>query len=587
MLKMEDVTMRRTTLPHPPAALLLLAFVAIAPACAQGQNRQDPGKPPATRELRLDQRYLHFPVGLDKDRSMVKLLVDGEIVRYFTLEIAPKGATPLYWASLDVGEFAGKQATLAIEGEAKLLDAVEQGATIRTAQNAYRESHRPQFHFSPRVGWTNDPNGLVYLDGEYHLFFQHNPYGTNWGNMTWGHAVSTDLVHWEELGDALHPDISGTMFSGSAVADHQNTSGLQRGDAPPMLAFYTAAGGQSYEKRPFTQCMAYSTDRGRTWIKYAGNPVVAHIRGGNRDPKVFWHAPSNKWIMVLYIDRGNFVVFASKNLRDWEKQSGLKFPEGHECPELFELPLDGDPAKTRWVIWEGGGRHMIGGFDGTTFTPETGVLKSEWGVNCYAGQLWNHVPDGRTLFIGWMRAKTLPGAKFPVYPGMPFNQQMTFPREFTLRGTAEGPRLFAMPAREIETLRRAHYTWSAAPLEPGVNLLQGVSGELFDIEATIAPQTAQRIVLDVRGTPITYNTQTRILACMGKEAETGLHDGRLKLRVLVDRTSLEIFVNDGRHVFSFCFAPDANNKTLRLAAEGGTAAVHALNVWKLASIWAG
>ena len=536
------------------------------------------------RELLLEHRYLHFPVGGDTARKTVQLRVDGEVVRYFHVEIVPKGTKPRYWASLDVGAFAGKQATLTIQGDAALLDFVAQGDVPRIQADAYHEALRPQFHFSPLQGWTNDPNGLVYFEGKYHLFFQHNPFGTNWGNMTWGHAVSPDLVHWTEVGDALHPDAFGTMFSGSAVVDHNNTSGLGKGGVPPMMAYYTAAGGQALEKVPFTQCMAYSTDRGATWTKYEKNPVVEHIVGSNRDPKVFWHEPSKKWVMALYLERSKFVIMGSENGRDWKKLSDVAFPNGHECPELFELALDGDENNTRWIFWEGGGRHLIGTFDGERFTPETGVLQSEWGANCYAGQLWNDVPDGRTLFIGWMRGKTIPESKEVVFAEMPFNQQMTFPREFTLRTTPDGPRLFAQPAREIETLRGKHrrdlpMIAIISPLQPKIQ------GDVLDIDVSITPNSAEQVTVGVMGTHIVYDAAAKELRCLGKKVQCGLLDGRLKLRMLVDRRSLEIFINDGRYVMSFYFQADKEKLPVTMTSTGGQATFDSVDIWELASIW--
>ena len=161
-------------------------------------------------------------------------------------------------------------------------------------QTAYKETYRPQYHFTPKTNWTNDPNGLIYYKGEYHLFFQHNPTGINWGNMTWGHAVSPDLVHWKQLPHAIHPDELGTIFSGSGVVDWNNTGGFQTGDEAVLVAFYTSAGNHAPEKVPFTQSIAYSNDRGRSWTKYEGNPVIEHIVASNRDPKVIWHEPTKK-----------------------------------------------------------------------------------------------------------------------------------------------------------------------------------------------------------------------------------------------------------------------------------------------------
>ncbi|NWF85857.1 MAG: glycoside hydrolase family 32 protein, partial [Bryobacteraceae bacterium] len=234
----------------------------------------------------------------------VEVVLEGRILRQFEIELSDQ---PEWWAFLDVKPWRSQTVIVRAEGlpaGSRALEMIDQGNAINGAETLYRERLRPQFHFTSRRGWNNDPNGLVYFEGTWHLFYQHNPYGWNWGNMHWGHAVSRDLVHWKETGDVLFPDAMGTMFSGSAVVDWQNTSGFGRRGVPPLVLFYTAAGGTSKlsEGRPFTQCLAYSTDKGRTWIKYAGNPVLPEITPGNRDPKVIWHEPSRRWIMTLYVE---------------------------------------------------------------------------------------------------------------------------------------------------------------------------------------------------------------------------------------------------------------------------------------------
>ena len=269
----------------------------------------------------------------------------------------------------------------------------------------YQEQYRPQFHFSPMKNWTNDPNGLVFYKGEYHLFFQHNPTGINWGNMTWGHAVSPDLVHWTQLEHAIHPDKLGTIFSGSAVVDWDNTAGFQTGDEKVIVCIYTSAGN------PFTQSIAYSNDRGRTWTKYEKNPVLKHIVGGNRDPKVFWHAPTKKWVMALFLDGGKYALFGSPNLKEWTKLSDVPPSGADECPDMFELPVDGDAKNTRWVFWGGNSNYLIGKFDGTTFTKEAGPFRFEHGNNYYAAQSYSDIPkeDGRRIQIAWMHGGRYPG----------------------------------------------------------------------------------------------------------------------------------------------------------------------------------
>jgi fructan beta-fructosidase len=456
------------------------------------------------------------------------------------------------------------------EGVLNGLQLVEFAGTHPEQPELYREKYRPQFHFTSATNWLNDPNGLVWHKGTYHLFFQHNPRGNQWGNMTWGHAQSSDLVHWEQLDDAIRPDSNGTIFSGSAVVDKRNTAGFGAG---AIVAMFTYAG------EPFTQGIAYSTDQGRTFTKYP-RPVLENYGPGNRDPKVFWHQPSRAWRMALYLGTpGRFAIFGAPDLKHWTKLSDVKFPDGAECPELFEIPVEGQPGKTRWVFWEGAGRYMVGWFDGTNFVAETGVLQSEWGANSYAGQTYNNEPKGRRVLITWMRGGS--------YPDMPFNQQMSIPRELSLRNTDAGLRLFQMPVREVEALRRANHHWANEALAPRRDLLGGLGGELLDLDLELKLGDAKAVELGLRGNTIRYDARTQTLMAFNHSASLAPRGGeRIKLRVLLDVTSLEIFANDGQVTMSFALVPDLDNKTLSLTSTGGTARVVNLDVYQLRSIYA-
>ena len=253
-----------------------------------------------TRAVDVDQDYLHFPVKTGGLKRLVKLQRDGASLREFTIEFAT--GEPDFWVYLETHDFRGEKLTLVAEqrrgDRGNVFDRVTAGDTPKNFDTFYEEELRPQFHFSSPRGWNNDPNGLVFYKGEYHLFYQRNPFGWAWGNMTWGHAISEDLVHWKHMPDALHPDAMGTMYSGTAIVDKKNTLGFKTGDEDPIILFYTSAGGMNpwSKGEPHTQSMAYSNDRGRTITKYEGNPIVDFIRGGNRDPMVFWHEPTKKWV---------------------------------------------------------------------------------------------------------------------------------------------------------------------------------------------------------------------------------------------------------------------------------------------------
>ena len=451
------------------------------------------------------------------------------------------------------------------------------------------ERLRPQFHFTAKENWLNDPNGLVYYAGTYHLFFQHNPHGREWGNMTWGHALSYDLIHWQQLPHALLPDSSGTIFSGSAVVDWHNTAGLQKGENPTLVALYTAAGNTSPESagKPFAQCLAYSHDAGMTWQKYAGNPVLPPIvedPRGARDPKVFWHAPSGRWIMALYVgvslagqvdaqdkhpQMSCVYFYQSPDLKAWKFLSAVA--GFYECPDLLELPVEGS-SETRWLLYGADGQYWLGQFDGNSFKRESGFHRLDYGHSYYAAQTYSNAPDQRRILIAWLR-----GGK---YPDMPFSQQMSFPTDLTLRHTPVGLRVHRNPVCEIESLRTR--THSFADLEPAhAEALSGIAHDLLDIEVELWLNGAQEISLEIRGQRITLCRNLRLVT-PGGSAELPDNAGRISLRILVDRTSIEVFADAGREVISFCYLPELTAAPLRLCASDGRAIAKRLLIHELA-----
>lgn len=538
---------------------------------------------PATHAVRVEKRFLLLPVNPRAPVRDVRLLVDEETVNLYQVPLADK--EPLFFGLADVGRHRGRTLTVAVDrlpGDSRALNMIRQGDGFPKTPNLYGEKYRPQFHFTPRQGWNNDPNGMVYHNGEWHLFFQYNPFHIEWGNMTWGHAVSKDLVHWQELLPAVYPDALGTIYSGSAVVDTENTSGFQKGDDPPLVAVFTYAGSHSWLPGvQYTQGIAYSNDRGRTFTTYEKNPVVGHINGGNRDPKVIWHEPSKQWVMALYLDdRGKFQLLGSKNLKEWEKLCDVDFPGGHECPEFFEIPVEGKEGETRWVFYEASGLYMLGEFDGKTFIPQTEPLPSEWGNHLYAAQTFNNVPpdDGRRILIGWVRQPNR-------YPETPFSQQMSIPRRLALRETDDGLRLYSEPVAELRAIVEKEISLPAFTLEPGENPMRDMQGQLWDIEIEIDPGEAESIRLVISGEPIVYDAAKKTLSCSGKEVPGLDAEGVVAFRVLVDRTTLEIFVADGRYTMTNCFTPQGDAKPLVLETIGGPAEVKQLIVRVLKSIW--
>ena len=536
-------------------------------------------KVPESTEMVFVKKYLNMPVKHRARKRTMDILIEGDIVRQFEIELAE--GEPDYWVFLDVSEFKGKKATLKLNAAArksKVLEKIYQDDAIREAETFYKEKNRQQFHFSSRRGWNNDSNGMVYYDGEYHLFYQHNPYGWNWGNMTWGHAVSTDMVHWKELSDAIHPDHLGTIFSGSAVVDKKNTAGFQTGDEKVLVCIYTsAAGTNAWSKgRRFTQSIAYSNDRGRTWTVYEGNPVIEHINGSNRDPKVIWHEPTKRWVMALYLDNQRMAFFSSLDLKKWTKNSEQKC--FHECPELFELPVDGDRNNTRWVFFGASGDYFVGQFDGKEFKPDGEAVRFQRGNCFYASQTFNNVPkeDGRRIQIAWGQIAT---------PGMPFNQCMLFPVELTLHTTEEGIRMFAEPVREIRTLYEKKHSWQGKTIKPGENLLEGIKGELFHIQAEFSPADAEEFGFVIRGLPLTYNVKENLIACKNRKARLKPRDGKIRLEILVDKNSVEIFGNNGSMYMPIGQILPEDNKSIELFTKGGKTQVEGIEVYELNSAW--
>ena len=477
-----------------------------------------------TRELDLTKTYLLFPIQNGAKTTRVDLRIDGRNVREFGAELARTKEEASFWSFLDITAFRGTRATLHLSNATEESAAlIVQSNDIPAPDDIYRESLRPQFHFSQRLGWNNDPNGMVYYDGEWHLYFQHNPYGWKWGNMHWGHAVSKDLVHWEQLPIAIYNRRRGDWaFSGGAVVDEHNTAGWQTGQEKVIVASWTSTGRG--------ECLAYSNDRGRTFTEYEGNPVVKH---NGRDPKIIWYAPGEHWVMAVYShhdDKPTIAFHSSKNLKDWKLESRLV--GYYECPEIFELPVDGGATGSRWVVLAADARYAIGTFDGKVFTAlHEGKHRVHYG-NYYASQTFSNAPDGRRIQIGWARIDM---------PGMPFNQTFSFPHRLTLRTTDEGVRLFAEPAREIRKLYKRKHIVEDERLVDGMPVDLPVAGEFFDVGASFELGDASSVGLDIGGNRIVYDVKAKKLGL----ADLSPVDGKVEIRVLVDRPMFEIIGNQG------------------------------------------
>ena len=461
-----------------------------------------------------------------------------------------------------------------------------------------RHPHRPAFHFTPEKNWMNDPNGLIWTGGEYHLFYQHNPHGTGWGHMSWGHAVSEDLVHWRHLPVALfeEPDRGYTIFSGSTVLDPDDTSGLGSSDQPPLVAVYTA------DHEPGRQLqdihLAYSLDGARTFSQFEGNPVI-HV--GDRkfgDPKVFWHEGTQRWVMVNILgwDQGRVVLYGSPDLKRWTHLSGFQAPEEMpgkwECPDLFPLPLDGDPQDERWVLkvscangWIS--RYWVGRFDGQRFRRDaeaSGVQSLGWG-DCYAEVTFNGTPDGRRVALGWIEQAPR--------DARPWTGMQSVARELTLRRTAAGPRIRQRPVHELEALRKKHLRRGASGVHGEQPLVsEGIDvSEGLELTAEIEAGSAEEVGFGWRGadgpeTGVFWRPGegTLVLRRSGREPLTiprSRHDTFLRVHLLLDVAVLEAFLDDGETVVTGLLEPPPAPDGLRCIALGGAARLRRLDLWSL------
>jgi fructan beta-fructosidase len=498
-----------------------------------------------------------------------------------------------------------------------------------THSNAtYNEPHRPQFHFSPPQQWMNDPNGMVFYDGEYHLFYQYYPDSTVWGPMHWGHAVSRDLTHWEHLPVALFPDDNGWIFSGSAVVDWNNTSGLGANGEPPLVAIFTShndAVAKAGKVEVENQSIAYSNDKGRTWKKYADNPVLKNpgIRDF-RDPKVSWHADSRQWIMTLAA-QDHIAFYASPDLKNWTHLSDFGKTHGAhggvwECPDLFSLQMENSDS-TKWMLLvsinpggpNGGSatQYFIGNFDGTNFTsdnPDSTILWMDYGRDNYAGVTWADIPkdDGRRLLLGWMSNWQYA----TVVPTDTWRSAMTIPRELTLRNTSQGLRLASVPVKELQTLRSREVVVNDQAMSGVLDLSGQLDFSPTQLEAIVEFELPANSPVDVgielsnsknEHYKIGYDAaKKQFYSDRTKAGKTNFSDqfadkvtlaprflsgNTLQLHVFFDRASAELFADGGVTTLTDIFFPNEDFNQIKLYANNGTVQLKRTSFYKLNSIY--
>lgn len=566
-----------------------------------------------------DRRYLMLPVQEANDDARINILADGKIAETIYVRLA-KSKTD-YAVPFDLSPYKGKNVILDIvtpQGRGSVREAKEDAcwkglALTDSADLTDRETkYRPLFHFTPRYGWMNDPNGMFYKDGVWHLYFQYNPYGSKWQNMTWGHATSADLVNWNHEPIAIRPDGLGSIFSGSGAVDRGNTAGFGE-DA--VIALYTSAGTSQM------QSLAYSTDNGKTFTKYPANPILT-LESEARDPNMFYNAETGEWNLVLAhaLDH-EMLFFTSPDLKSWTLQSsfgkGIGAQDGvWECPDLFQLPVDGTDEK-KWVlicnINPGGPfggsaiQYFTGDWDGKTFTADTaadGSIPTKWldyGKDNYALVSWSDAPDNRRTAIGWM-SNWQYAAEVPT---MQYRSANTLPREIGLFRGADG-QIYASstPSPEVTALRDklvVNASKVSVKKNARVYTLPAVNDGVCEIIADFDAQKADSLefVLSNKAgdrVVMRYNSADRTISFDRREsgiidfsesfpavtvAPTFEKNGKVTLRIFIDRSSIELFGNGGRFVMTNIVFPNEPYSTLSVNSAGGNARLNNLKIYSL------
>ncbi len=546
------------------------------------------GFEPVVKELKVTKNLLLFPVAKSGVTRRISITVDGMLIHHPLACLAMNEQEVAWWGYLDMSDMVGKTAKIALAQRigGSVVDMIECADEPRCILPKYDEKFRPQFHFSQLQGWNNDPNGMVYSEGRYHLFWQCNPLGTSWGNMYWGHASSPDMVNWTEHKRALragagrglpldrrHPSMAtGACFSGSGNVDHNNATGLNIGDKKTLLLF------NSDMNAGVSAFFSHDGINFKRWMQ----KYPLGITG--RDAKFVFHEPTHKWVAVSCLankEHGrHFPIFTSTDLKNWNLEQTFK--DVHECPEFFELPVDGDLNNKKWVLVEASGEYFVGEFNGRKFTPASNKKQVTMIPRaCYAGQCFSNSPDSRVVYIGWAGLVT---------QDMPFNQGFTIPMNLTLKTVKDGTvHLFANPVKEVETLRKtAEFADETIELDSGTpTFRKALSGELYDVCLTLkkkgSPKTATITVGKFR---LTYDFATEHF---GKMAAP-LTDGKLNVRILVDRPTIEVFMADGYsyHLETRKARSGEMPGEITISTDapvGSSVIVESLKVYPMISIW--
>lgn len=554
-------------------------------------------------------KFLHLPVQDDAPEGKVNIVVnnEGQLAQSMNIRLARERVDS--YVPLDLSAYVNQKVSIDISGmpssslcwkELKMSDSFDM---------TNKEKFRPVYHHTPAYGWMNDPNGMFYKDGVYHLYFQWNPYGSVWANMHWGHSTSTDLMHWNFEGSAIVPDAWGAIFSGSCVVDHNNTAGFGKG---AVVAFYTSAKATPWGDVQ-SQSMAYSLDNGKTFTKYEGNPILTSSEKDFRDPKVFWYAPGKHWVMILAVGQ-HMEIYSSVNLKEWKKESEFGAMQGAhggvwECPDLVEIPVEGTREK-KWVLicnLNPGGpfggsaaQYFVGSFDGKKFVNEspTQTKWMDWGKDNYATVTWNNAPDGRCIALGWMSnwqyANNVPTRQY--------RSANTLARDLTLYREGQELYLKSTPSSEVKKARGKKVSipsFKVSEKHEMVNLFEEKQGA-YEVEILIQNAGASKIafcLLNDKGEKVSMYYDLNRKQFVMDRSESGTVDfskdfravtvapanvdKELTLRLFVDRSSIEAFGEDGKFVMTNLVFPSQPYVKMCFEADKNGYAVKTLNVYKL------
>ena len=526
----------------------------------------------------INEKYLEIPVNPHSTKKKILFynISTGTRELVFEIDTTVDSAEPEYFQYVNMERFNGCAMELlcdpAIDIKFNLTD------EMRPEKRAVYEKYRPQVHFSAKRGWINDPNGLYYENGVYHMFFQHNPASRDWGNMHWGHAVSTDLVNWEQKECALYPDEMGTMFSGSAIIDKKNVTGLKTNENEVVLLYYTAAANNSIRSKgkKFTQCMAYSTDGGNTFVKYDKNPVVDFIEAENRDPKVIYSKELDAYIMALFLDGNRYNLFKSDNLIDWKLMQALALPEDAECPDIYPLPTDGtgnkDENGVKWIFSGASDRYFVGEIKDGEYKVMQDAKRLHYGANSYAAQTFSGIEDGRTIRVAWDTMHI---------PNTYFNCSMCFPTEMSLKNINGEDFLCTMPVREIAKLYKTSEEYNNVEVKEGAKSEISLDTDVYkayDVEMVIKSKNDSIFKLKMLGTEMVVDVRENQIKVRDKSMPVCIKGDEINLRIIADKNGFEIFAGYGEAFMCMGCLCDYSLKKFEIISEKSDIVVVSNNV---------